>query len=112
MCMKTFLWRVLILNIVLLLTTALTVLLGSQQPTQLGILHLSDCALPCWIGIMPGKSTITEAKVRMREVYGTSAKYTVTEGNSWVEIRDATTYALQLRAVFSSSKVHSASEDI
>lgn len=36
-----------------------------------GILHFADCKFPCWLGITPGHTTITEAQERIRRVYGT-----------------------------------------
>ena len=36
---------------------------GSVQPpsTALAPLHLADCALPCWMGMTPGKTTFDDA---------------------------------------------------
>jgi hypothetical protein len=33
------------------------------------ILHLDMCAAPCWIGIIPGVTSLAEAKQRIRSVY-------------------------------------------
>ncbi len=45
--------------------------IGSRQPASdiLGQLHLTDCALPCWLGIMPGKTSSDEAAQRITAVY-------------------------------------------
>src|SRR5262245_52479683 len=33
-------------------------------------LHLSDCALPCWIGIIPGETRDTDAYQRFARIFG------------------------------------------
>jgi hypothetical protein len=38
-------------------------------PDTLARLHLMDCELPCWIGIMPGVTTSKEAKERVTQTY-------------------------------------------
>ncbi len=60
---------------------AAALLLGRAQPTPGGItrLHLSDCTPPCWIGIVPGQTTIADAKAKMLAIYG---------GRSDLRIRD------------------------
>lgn len=53
--------------------------IGRQQPLpeRVAILHLTDCKLPCWIGIVPGKTTVGEARRRIREVYADLPGYSV-----------------------------------
>jgi hypothetical protein len=55
------------------------VLAGRSQPPpeQIAMLHLTDCELPCWIGIVPGQTTISEARQRIEGVYGAKPKYAV-----------------------------------
>src|SRR5690349_15426037 len=36
---------------------------------NIAFLHLTDCVLPCWIGIIPGKTTISEAQALIQHVY-------------------------------------------
>src|SRR5438067_348965 len=45
--------------------------IGSRQPASniLAQLHLTDCALPCWLGIMPGKTSFDEAVQHVTAVY-------------------------------------------
>jgi hypothetical protein len=38
-------------------------------PDKVYILHLQDCALPCWIGIVPGTTTIGEARELIQARY-------------------------------------------
>ena len=80
---------------VLLLVTALffglslvMILIGHQQPpsTWAQLFHLSECELPCWIGIVPGQTTLAEAQRQVQKIYGdkslyaeTHEKYTQTE---------------------------------
>jgi hypothetical protein len=65
---------------VIVVIVVATITIGQQQPSpeQFTMLHLSDCQPPCWIGIVPGKSTIAEAKDRLMTVYGWSDKYQMT----------------------------------
>src|SRR5260370_38374078 len=53
------------------------ILIGRQQPLpeRLAMLHLTDCAPPCWIGIMPGVTTLADAAIRAETTYGNSPKY-------------------------------------
>ena len=47
-------------------------LLGRAQPIpdRVAVLHLGDmCALPCWIGITPGKTTLEQAIKRLSSVF-------------------------------------------
>lgn len=45
--------------------------LGSTQPTPEGLqaLHLTECQLPCWIGIVPGQTKFEDAVRQMRAIY-------------------------------------------
>jgi hypothetical protein len=40
------------------------------SPDKVAILHLNDCALPCWIGIVPGTTTIGAARALIQDQYG------------------------------------------
>ena len=66
-------YSVLVLLFFALITASLA-LLGRQQPapTLVQMLHLTDCALPCWIGIIPGKTTLADARTRIIDVFGHS----------------------------------------
>ena len=59
----------LILAFVLLILLARAI--GSVQPLPeaLEALHLTDCKLPCWLGITPGKTTFAEAVQKVIRVY-------------------------------------------
>ena len=48
--------------------------MGSTQPPPQALkeLHLTDCALPCWLGITPGKTTFDEAVQRVSAAYPTT----------------------------------------
>jgi len=42
----------------------------TQPPPQvIAALHLSDCTLPCWLGITPGKTTFKDAVQRVSAAY-------------------------------------------
>lgn len=51
--------------------------IGQRQPLsdELALLHLTDCAPPCWIGITPGITTLDEAKIRIQKTYRNSASF-------------------------------------
>jgi hypothetical protein len=58
--------------VVLTLTVSSVILIGRAQPIpeRVAALHLGDmCALPCWIGITPGKTTVEQAKQIIAQVY-------------------------------------------
>lgn len=70
--MRTFVKWVLIIYFTCLALIYLARLLGQVQPlpSNMAMLHLSDCVLPCWIGIVPGKTKISEAHVLIARIYG------------------------------------------
>ena len=45
--------------------------LGNVQPPKAALaqLHLTDCTLPCWLGITPGQTQFAEAVERVSAVY-------------------------------------------
>jgi hypothetical protein len=45
---------------------------GLPLPENVALLRLTDCELPCWIGIVPGKTTFWEAKERIGQLYGST----------------------------------------
>lgn len=65
----------LLVCLVLLASLTVTILAGRQQPisSQLTTLHLTDCELPCWIGIVPGETTIEAARERIKALFGQAA---------------------------------------
>ncbi len=46
------------------------------ESPRLAMLRLNDCALPCWIGIVPGVTPLNEAEARIYQVY-VQPEYTV-----------------------------------
>src|SRR3954447_24791552 len=48
-----------------------------HSPEQVQMLHLQDCSLPCWIGIIPGKTRMNEALHLITEVYGKIPGYNI-----------------------------------
>ena len=67
------------LSILLAVLTGAAIAIGLLQPPSawITLLHLSDCELPCWIGIEPGKTTFAEAQRQIEFVYGSSSAYVV-----------------------------------
>jgi hypothetical protein len=84
--------------VVLVISAGTARTLGGRQPAPplLAMLHLTDCAPPCWIGIVPGKTTIEEARQRMNSVYSSyPGEYTLSfdgdmpRGLLWASLDDA-----------------------
>jgi hypothetical protein len=67
-------WIALLLFIALVVAAGAFVAAGYAQPPSrwIALLHLNDCAMPCWIGIKPGVSTVGEALQRLNGTYGGS----------------------------------------
>ncbi len=57
-----------------LLSTAIGLALLSGKraplPTSITTYHLNDCALPCWAGILPGETSLSEVGNRLRAAFG------------------------------------------
>ncbi|MEO8394674.1 MAG: hypothetical protein ABI700_16895 [Chloroflexota bacterium] len=55
--------------------------LGSRQPPSAALaqLHLTECALPCWLGIIPGQTQFSDAVDRVSAAYPQS-KSSITDG--------------------------------
>ena len=56
-----------------LLIFAARVIGQAQPPPALQELHLTDCQLPCWSGITPGKTTFAEALQQLKAIYPQAA---------------------------------------
>jgi hypothetical protein len=56
---------------VLIAAVGIALLVGRNSPMsdRLAFLHLTECAPPCWLGIVPGNTYIEDAKKRILEVY-------------------------------------------
>lgn len=66
--------HVLTLYALLSVLTGVTIWVAGRLPfhSSVDFLHLTDCELPCWIGITPGKTTIREARDQIYNTYGTN----------------------------------------
>lgn len=69
----------LFLSAILLMLSTVGIIIGHQQPPSVWatILHLDMCELPCWIGIIPGRTTLAEARRKIEEVYSDPALYSI-----------------------------------
>lgn len=54
----------------LLIGAAVTAGRLQPLPDRLAALHMSDCLAPCWIGIVPGITPLTEARKRIEARFG------------------------------------------
>ncbi len=57
------------LSIALLMAGAKGVGVLHGPPDHVAILHLGDCAAPCWLGIIPGISQLSEVRTRIKAAY-------------------------------------------
>src|SRR5579863_9750410 len=75
--MKRILRLILILCVTYTLIISLAILIGHLKPltASLTMLHLTKCDLPCWIGIVPGKTTQNEAVELLKRDYSDNANY-------------------------------------
>src|SRR4051812_11626816 len=69
--MRRLIQHTLGLSLALTAFIGMTVVAGRRDvvPDLLAMLHLTDCALPCWIGIVPGQTTLDETGERIEAVY-------------------------------------------
>jgi hypothetical protein len=69
--MRWLLARTLICMIFLMLVCAGALGVARALPiaARVKLLHLDDCQFPCWIGIIPQKTSMIEARARLYEVY-------------------------------------------
>jgi hypothetical protein len=69
----------------LIACVATSVVISRIQPASPYIrwLHLTECKPPCWIGIIPGQTTVKDASIKVKAVYTTSPE-NIIEGD-WGE---------------------------
>src|SRR5579859_3969788 len=67
------------MTLILSACIGLVIFIARQQPLppRLAMLHLTDCAPPCWIGITPGVTTVEQVKAQIEAVYGDPKTYRV-----------------------------------
>src|SRR5688572_4425340 len=51
------------------ISIALLPVLQRPLAPQLDIYHLHECELPCWVGIVPGETTLGEAQTLLERAY-------------------------------------------
>jgi len=70
--MRLLISRVVLMILLLSTFMGLAIVVGRQRSSShaITILHLNDCTLPCWIGIMPGKTTLAEGRANILSVFG------------------------------------------
>jgi hypothetical protein len=76
--MRRFLALSSLLFLALAVVLGVVIVLQRKQPLpeRFAILHLYDCELPCWIGIVPGVTTLDDAEKRVRSVFA-APHYTI-----------------------------------
>jgi len=97
--MRLIKWCVMVC-VVAVLAVGGAILVGRGQPTPALItaLHLEQCELPCWIGIVPRKTTWKDAKQIIRKVYS--------ESMYAVEMLDASRISITLKGTSESVEVN------
>ena len=91
-----------ILRLVVWLWAALAISAGALSlaghseslPPDLIMLHLTDCALPCWIGIEPGTTTRKVARQHILETFVIQDGFAVLEDSSTADL-NLTTFRLK-----------------
>ena len=75
--MQPFIKYALLIFSVVIALFSITLFASRNQtsPSQLEILRLDDCQLPCWIGIIPGQTTIEQAQTRVKSTYSYKDNY-------------------------------------
>jgi hypothetical protein len=83
-------WLILFLLSSCLLFTIVSGVLPNNEQTSpsewMQLLHLTDCELPCWIGIVPGATTLGEAQMQLRMAYSDTSLYNLVEGEYFSRI--------------------------
>jgi NhaP-type Na+/H+ or K+/H+ antiporter len=69
--MRKFYGAIFVLWIALIVVLGFVRIVGKLKlPSgDIALLHLTDCTPPCWIGIVPGKTTIEEAEALLSATY-------------------------------------------
>ena len=77
--MRWLLIRMILIVVVLVGAASAAVVIGRQQPVppRVAMLHLTDCQLPCWIGIIPGVTPMDEARQKLLNLYGNLPAYKI-----------------------------------
>src|SRR5258707_10948420 len=75
--MRRLFTLILILCLIVSAFTGAAILIGQRQPLpeHLALLHLTDCAPPCWIDIVPGVTTLEEALPQIKARYANLPDY-------------------------------------
>src|ERR1051325_55169 len=68
---------ILALSLIFTAFTGMAMLIGRKQPLpeRLAVLHLTDCAPPCWLDIVPGVTTLSQAIPRIKARYANLPEY-------------------------------------
>jgi len=83
---------------ILLVSIGIVTAIAHQQTPVLAFLHLDHCQLPCWVGVIPGKTTIGELKALVAKYYSSKGYKAVARDIS-VEIHDDLTGKMLFRVV-------------
>jgi len=85
---------VIVLSIALVMFIFAARFIGSTQPLPEAVqaLHLTDCALPCWLGITPGETTFDEAVQRITASHPAISDIEAAESTAggWYQVGSAT----------------------
>src|SRR5215207_9444302 len=69
--------RLMLVFPLLALFSMASLVIGAQQPPSdwADVLRLDNCELPCWIGITPGETPLSDAEARLESAFGDRALY-------------------------------------
>jgi hypothetical protein len=100
--MRWLILRILSVYIILTALCGMAMVIGRLQPipTRLATLRLTDCKLPCWMGIVPGQTRFNEAKKRVIQGFKNA---TATDGQHdravWSSINDSNAVQIFIYAI-------------
>src|SRR5258706_13524101 len=77
--MRTFMvfFAALFFAVSLILGTAVVIGRAQPLPSRLTDLRLTDCTMPCWLGIIPGTTTLDEAAQQLHSAFNDKSPYRV-----------------------------------
>src|SRR5579859_7971332 len=77
--MRWFIKITMLIGIMLILAVSTTIIATRQQtdPGQMSMLNLDRCNLPCWNGITPGTTTISQAEALLSQAYSQNKGFSI-----------------------------------
>jgi hypothetical protein len=97
--------------LILLFSVTLGVISFRGHKAKLNVLHLDKCKLPCWNGVIPGKTTVREAYRIILDAYS-SEEYKAVLEDGFIRIFETSTNTQIIRVVMSVPKLKFTDDDL